>query len=167
MQKRRIAYSFVCGALVFSGVLVLLIQLFGVPFWWAFGVGNTQDGWWIVSVTPENPNIGENVTVQVFAGNISLFPVRNATVTITHDGMHPLTICTNSSGEASFVYPGDGTVIQASLSTSGHTDHSLYVAIPKTPPVWARNLSIAISCAVASGLLAGVAVFVVQRKIKG
>jgi hypothetical protein len=161
MRKRRIGYCVICGALVSLAVLVLLIQVLGVPFWWAFGVGNTQDGWWILTVTPENPRIGENVTVQVWAGNIGLLPMRNATVTVTHNGMLPLTILTNESADASFEYPGDGTVVRASM----HTDHSLYVAIPHTPPSWVRILSLSVCAAIASGLLVGAGTFVCQRRL--
>jgi len=165
MRKRNIGYSFLCGTLVFVAVLVLLIQALGVPFWWAFGIGNTQDGQWWVSVTPENPKVGENVTVQVvFNGNYAAIIVVNATVTITRSGMQPLTIYTNESGEASFVYPGDGTVIRASNNATGQASHSLYVAIPKAPPTWVRNCLIAISSAIASGLFAGIATLVLQKK---
>ena len=150
---------------------MLLIQALGVPFWWAFGIGNTQDGWWIISVLPENPKVGENVTIQVAEGNYWVGVVDNATVTITRDGMQPLTIYTNKSGEASFGYPGDATVIRASKwwgnsvnNVSGQASHSLYVVIPRTPLTWVRNCWIAISGAIVSGLFAGIATFVLQRK---
>lgn len=171
MRKRNTGYSLLCGTLVFVAVLVLLIQALGVPFWWAFGVGNTQDGWWIISVSPENPTLGENVTVQVAEGNYILILVDNATVTVTRHGMQTLTIYTNNSGEASFAYPGDGTVIRASKwwgnsynNATGQASHSLYVAIPKTPVTWTRNCWIAISGAIVSGLFAGIGTFVLQRK---
>ncbi len=164
-------YSFLCGTLVLAAVLLLLIQALGVPFWWAFGVGNTQDGWWIISVSPENPKVGENVTVQVAEGNYFVILVDNATVTITRHGMQTLTVYTNNSGEVSFAYPGDGTVIKASKwwgnsynNATGQASHSLYVAIPKTPLTWVRNCWIAISSAIISGLFAGIAAFVLQRK---
>jgi len=38
---------------------------------------------------PENPKVGENVTVQVAEGNYWVGVVDNATVTITRDGMQP------------------------------------------------------------------------------
>jgi len=164
MRKRNIGYSFLCGPLVFVAVLLLLIQALGVPFWWAFGIGNTQDGWWIISVSPENPKVGENVTIQVAEGNYWVGVVDNATVTITRHGMQPLTIYTNNSGEASFAYPGDATVIRASNNASGQVSHSLYVVIPRTPLTWVRNCWIAISGAIVSGLFAGIATFVLQRK---
>jgi hypothetical protein len=165
MRKRNIGYSFLCGTLVFVAVLLLLIQALGVPFWWAFGVGNTQDGLWIISVSPENPKVGENVTVQVaFAGNYVFILVDNATVTITRHGIQTLTIYTNNSGEASFAYPGDATVIRASNTATGQASHSLYVAIPKAPPTWVRNCLIAISGSIVSGLFAGIATFVLQKK---
>ncbi|MGA3288891.1 MAG: hypothetical protein ABSD42_01450 [Candidatus Bathyarchaeia archaeon] len=53
---------------------------------------------------PFNPKVGENVTFQVAAGNHGVILLDKATVTITRDGMQPLTVCTNQSGEASFAY---------------------------------------------------------------
>lgn len=170
MAKRNIGYSFLCGALTFFVVLLVLIQVFGVPFWWAFGVGNTQDGWWIISVTPENPKVGENVTVGVAAGNYNIFLVNNATVTVTRRGMKPLTLFTDESGEATFAYPGDGTVIRASNwwgnsfnNATGQANHSLYVAIPKTPITWVRSCLIAISGAIALGFLVGISTLTFQQ----
>ncbi len=170
MAKRNIGYSFLCGALTFLAVLLLLIQAFGVPFWWAFGVGNTQQGTWIISVTPENPKAGENVTIGVAAGNYNIFLVDNATVTVTRNGMQPFTIYTDKSGEATFPFPGDGTIIRASNwwgnsfhNATGQANHSLYVAIPKTPITWVRNYLIAVSGAIALGFLAGISMFTFQR----
>jgi hypothetical protein len=170
MAKKSIGYSFLCGALTFFVVLLLLIQVFGVPFWWVFGVGNTQEGWWIISVSPENPRVGENVTVGVAAGNFNIFLVENATVTITRNGMHPLTVYTDKSGEATFPYPGDGTVIRASNwwgnsfhNATEQANHSLYVAIPKTPITWVRNCLIAISGAAALGFVVGISTFTFRK----
>ncbi len=171
MAKRNIGYSFLSGALTFFVILLVLIQALGVPFWWAFGVGNTQQGTWIISVTPENPKIGENVTVGVAAGNYNIFLVDNATVTITRNGMHPQTIYTDKSGEATFTYPGDGTVIRASNwwgnsfhNATSQANHSLYVAIPKTPITWVNNCLIGISCASTLGFLVGLSTFKFQQK---
>jgi hypothetical protein len=171
MARVKIGYSLLCGGLTFLVVLFLLIQAFGVPFWWTFGVGNTQNGWWIISVKPENPKVGENVTVGVAAGNYNIFLVDNATVTITRNGMKPLTVYTDKSGEATFAFPGDGTVIRASEwwgnsfhNATSQTNHSLYVAIPKTPLTWVRNCWIAGTVAVASGFLVGIATFMFQTR---
>jgi hypothetical protein len=173
MAKRNIVYSFLCGALTFFAVSLVLIQAFGVPFWWAFGVGNTQVGWWIISVTPENPKLGENVTVGVAAGNYNIFLVDNATITVTRSGMQPFKIYTDKSGEATFPYPGDGTIIRASNwwgnsfhNATSQANHSLYVAIPKTPITWVRNCLIALSIAIAFGFLIGFSTFTLLRNKK-
>ena len=173
MARRNNAYSFICGALTFFVVLLVLIQAFGVPFWWAFGIGNTQNGTWIISVTPENPKVGENVTIGVAAGNYNIFLVNNATITITRDSMQPKTIFTDESGQATFAYPGDGTVIRASnwwgnsfRNATGQANHSVYVAIPKTPITWIKNCIIAISSAIALGVLAGISASKFQQNRK-
>ncbi len=167
MRKRNLGYSFLGGALVFVAVLLLLIQVLGIPFWWVFGIGNTQDGTWIISVSPENPRIGENVTVGVAEGTHNIFLVDNATVTITRHGMQTQIVCTNKDGAATFVYPGDATVIRASVqygnSFNNATRHSLYIAIPKTPPTWVKNCWIAVSGAIATGFFAAIATFTLKK----
>jgi hypothetical protein len=168
MRKRNFAYSFLCGILVFVAVLVLLFQALGVPFWWAFGIGNTQDGLWIISVSPENPRVGENVTIGVAEGVHNIFLIENATITITRNGMQPQTVYTDKDGVASFVYPGDATVIRASIQWSysnyNVSRHSLYVVIPRTPLTWEADYWIAVSGAILSGLLAGIATSAIERK---
>jgi len=168
MRKRNLGYSFFGGTLVFVVILLFLIQLLGVPFWWAFGIGNTQDGTWIISVSPENPRIGENVTVGVAEGVHNIFLMDNATVTITRRGMQTQIVSTNKDGAASFVYPGDATVIRASIqwgnSFNNASRHSLYIAIPRTPLTWVTNCWIAFSGAFVTGLLVAVSTFVLAKK---
>ena len=168
MRKRNLGYSFLSGALVFVAVLFLFIQVLGVPFWWAFGTGNTQDGTWIISVSPENPRIGENVTVGIAEGIHNIFLVDNATVTITRHGMQTQILYTNKDGAATFVYSGEATVIRASIqygnSFNNASRHSLYMAIPKSPLTWINDCWIAISSAIISGLFTGMTTFAFSTK---
>ena len=170
MPKKVVGFSFLSGALTFLTILLVLIQAFGVPFWWVLGVGNTQEGLWVISVTPSNPKVGENVTIGVAAGNYNVFLVANATVTITRNGMQSLTIYTDKNGEATFTYPGDGTIIRASNwwgnsfhNATQQTNHSLYIAIPKTPITWVKDCLIAFSTATVLGSLVGISTFAFQR----
>jgi len=168
MQKRKVAYSFLCGILVFLVVLLVLIQAFDVPFWWAFGIGNNEDHWWIISLSPENPKLGENVTIGVAEGIHNIYLIDNATITISHHGLKPITVQTNSAGEASFLYPGDPTVIRATKqwgdSFNNSVVNSMYVVIPKTPIVWVSNCLVAISGSIISGLFAGLLIYSVEKK---
>jgi hypothetical protein len=159
MQKRRIGFGLVAGASVFVIVLLLLVQLLGVPL---PALVSSQNGWWIVDVSPDNPKPGENITVEAAAGNIGLIPVSNATVTVIENGKQPFSVYTDEVGEAFFIYSGGLAVVRVSDSFPDGWFISHYFIFPTTQWIWLCGVSI--SGAAAAGLIVGFAVYVLQKK---
>jgi hypothetical protein len=159
VQKRRIIFGLVAGASVFFIALLLLVQLLGAPLW---ALVSSQNGWWIVSVWPENPKPGENVTVMVAAGNFMLLPMSNATVTVIEDGKQPFSVYTDEQGRAFFIYSGGLTVVRVSESLPNGWFISRYLIVPTT--LWIWICWVAISGAAAASLIIGFAVYVLQKK---
>jgi hypothetical protein len=93
---------------------------------------SSQNGWWIVSVSPENPKIGENITIEVAAGNIELLPMSNATVNIIENGKQPFSVYLDEHGQAFFIYSGGLAVVKVSESCPSWWFISRYFVVPTT-----------------------------------
>jgi hypothetical protein len=140
-------------------VFLVFIQILGVPVWWVFGGLNTYDYNYHVYLHPENPEIGDNVTLQIsswgaYKGNSWFYNVSNAAITVEANGMESYTVTTDKNGIASFVYEDQPTVLRANYGSS----HSQYITIPATPISWQIDCQIAFVGAVCSGLFVGLAI---------
>jgi hypothetical protein len=136
--------------IVAVSVFLLLIQVFGVPFWWVFGFLNTQQDTWLSSSQFENPQLGENVSFRVCgftsfgSGGSYGFFVSNSGVSIEPSGQKAYRVVTNEDGIASFVYTTDPTII-----TFGDSK----CVVPAYPQSWLLSCVFASVGAMGSGLL--------------
>ncbi|MCW4023722.1 MAG: hypothetical protein NWF01_01640 [Candidatus Bathyarchaeota archaeon] len=152
--------SVYAGAMVGVSVFLLLIQIFGVPFWWTFSGLNTQDSVYVSSLNPQNPEIGENITFQVttwvsYKTYSRFYNISNAVITVEANGIKPYTVYADENGVASFVYQAQPTIFRV----YDGEDHSLYHVIPATPQEWEMSCFIAVVGAISLGSLAGFIMF--------
>jgi hypothetical protein len=143
------------GIMVAVSILLLSVQVLGVPLWWAFGTSNPYSRGYSVYLKPQSPKIGENITIHVTNyGSYKTYSwynnVSNAMVTITANGMEPYTVYTDENGLASFVYDTQPTVVNVRCYS-----FSQFYVIPATPKQWEISFALAISIAILFGLLAG------------
>jgi hypothetical protein len=141
------------------GIVVMLIAFFvgasisGVPMTWLLHVVqplSTVQNQLTVFVSPEIPTVvGQQVTVTVQDSHTGQ-PIEAATVSVSLNGNHLVDLPTSNSGQVSFEYPGEATIIVISAST--YT--SVMVVIPKVPVAWISDTTTSLIVAIVSGVIA-------------
>jgi len=142
--------AFLLAACVLAGLVFFsYVSLRGVPMAWLLFppvLGSAQNRF-SVSVSPALPAfLGEQVNVTVRDRQTG-GPVGGATVSISKDGDHLFDLTTDGSGEASFKYPGETTI----LIVSGGAYTPQMKVIPGVPGSWIRETAIGLVLGIASG----------------
>jgi len=113
-----------------------------------------------VTVSPTMPlYIGQTIIVTVQDKN-SLQPVSNATVSISLNSEHLADLITNKTGQVSFEYPGEATIILVSKSI--YTP--LMKVYPHEPQAWVSALGNDLIASSVGGVISGLVVDKLKRK---
>ncbi len=153
------------AALVIGFLTYVVVGLsLGIPQEYLFGKMIMLSGVNIplkTAVQPEIPiTIGEDIKVLVTdnRGN----PVADADVVVMHDGAVVFTIQTNRTGQVTFGYPGETTMIKA--QKVGY--QSDFVVIPKIPDKWIRDGYNSALSSIATAIVTAVVGYLLARKKK-
>ncbi len=169
MAKRNWLYIAGAALLVFFVVFLSLIISFGVPLWWItpkqLSIVNTSGV--SIQVLPDTPKtFGEMVTVTV-TNSTDQTPVAAIQVLVMPQGMGTVTLYTNSTGQASFQYTEQITVVQVSEPQLTGSTLSAMFAVPSRPKPWVDANGTALGLAAFScGLTAFLGWLIPPRKGK-
>jgi hypothetical protein len=151
--------EFFLVACVLAGLVFFsYVSLKGVPIAWLLfpPVPGTAQNQLSVSVSPEVPAfLGEQVAITVRDRQTGA-PVGGAIVSISKDGDHLFDLTTDGSGETSFKYPGETTI----LIVSGGAYIPQMKVIPGVPGSWIRETAIGIFL----GIVSGAAVVAISKR---
>ena len=124
------------GAFV-SVFFVVGVIYFGIPSWWLFNLqpySVIQVGVMKDRINPIDPTqLGQRETITVLASNNSA--IADANVTVVYDGHVDLNFATNSSGQGTFTYLGEPTIIK--VDAAGYT--SINDVVPHAPEPWVQE----------------------------
>lgn len=128
-------YFLIIFFLLFTILFLLLVKVFGVPYWWlfrSFRFSVTHTSTFNVTITVNEPlNMGDKILISVYSIKSGI-PVSNATVSVYKDGGFIGNFYTNPNGEVTIEYLGGvyGIIIEKQGFIT-------YVkVIPETPSKW-------------------------------
>ncbi len=166
MRNPKWAYVILVFIVVFFVLFVTVVSVLGVPLWWAFPLKTLSSAslsQLIVQFSPEVPlQTGDLVTLTVINSS-SCIPVDGAEITIAMQGLTPLTLMTNSTGQVAFQYAGVITVIQANMDELASSNP---IVIPEKPVEWVNSANIAFGSSIAGGFISALPSWLLLSKKK-